>query len=238
VWVTRRKLAATSSVAGNGITCALLCEDPLLCGARGMNMRPPVAQVTPALPVGLAAAWIGISMFLLPTGSGPLRSLPVGPVADLVTGPVVAAPEPSAHPAAAPSRAVEPRLVAFAPEATPSVSHRPVASRLGPTRTARPAHRQRPVPTHPSPPPASAPVPAPTAPEAPATAAAHGKGKALQRGHAHSPPGLAKPSETSPVPGPGRSTEEHGHSGGPPPGPPAGNGDHDHGGGAHRGGGR
>lgn len=198
-------------------------------------MRPPVAQVTPALPVGLAAAWIGLSMFLLPTGSGPLRSLPVGPVADLVTGPVVAALEPSRHPNEVTSQAPEPRLVARAPAAAPKVSHRPA---LGPTRTARPGNRRRPVPTHPGPPPAATPVSASAAPRAAAIQAAHGKRKALGRGHTHSPPGLAKHSENPAVPGPGRSTEKHGHPDRLPPGPPAGNGDNGHGGGTNRGGGR
>jgi hypothetical protein len=206
-------------------------------------MRPPVAQVTPALPVGLAAAWIGLSLFLLPTGSGSLGSLPVGPVADLVTGPVVAALEPSTHPTQAPSAALKPRLGALAPAAAPKVSHRPVAAPPGPTRTARPGNRLRPVPTHPSPPPAETPVPpppvsVPAPPQAAATPQAHGKGKALGRAHDHSPPGLSEPTAGPPAPGPGRSTEEHGHPGGLPPGPPAGNGHDGHGGGAHRGGGR
>ncbi len=209
-----------------------------------MNMRPPVAQVTPALAVGLATAWIVLSLFLLPAGSGPLRSLPVGPVADLVTGPVVAALEPSVRPPAAPSHALDPKPTTLAPEPTASVSHHRIAARSTETRTVRRAIRQRFVPVHPAPPTstpvsvAATPVSVAAAPQAATTPQAHGKGKALGPGRAHSSRGQSKPSQSPPEPGLGRSTEEHGH-GARPPGPPAaGDGDNGHGGGGHGGGGR
>jgi hypothetical protein len=190
-------------------------------------MRPPVAQVTPAVPVGAAAAWIGLSLFLLPAGSGPLRSLPVGPVADLVTGPVVAALEPSVRPLAPPSPALEPKLAAFASEATASVSHRRVAARRAQPRAVRPEVRQRLVPSHPSPP-SSTPVVIPAAPQAAATPQVHGKSKALGKVRVHSPPSRSQPSGSRPPRGRDHSTEkEHGHAAGPP-GPPDGGGNNGH----------
>jgi hypothetical protein len=225
------------SAAGKGSSCALLCERPLLCGPRGMNMRPPVAQVTPAVPVGLAAASIGLSLFLLPGGSGPLRALAVGPVADLVTGSVVAALEPSVRPAGAPSHALEPELAALAPEAGASVSHRRAAAPPADTGTPRRDIRQRFVPSHPSPP-SSVPASIPTPPQAAATPRVHGKAKALGRVRAHLPPGLSQPSGSSPAHGRGHATDrQHGHAAGPP-GPPDGGGNHTGHGDEHGGGGR
>jgi hypothetical protein len=203
-----------------------------------MLMRPPVAQVTPAVPVGLAAAWIGLSLFLLPVGSGPLGSLPVGPVADLVTGPVVAALEPSLRLPTAPSHALEPELAALAPKAKASVSHRRAAARRAHPRAVRRDIPQRFVPSHPAPP-ASTPVLIPAAPQAAATQQLHGKAKALGRVRAHSPPGRSQPSGSRPAHRPDHSTEkEHGHAAGAP-GPPDGGGNHTgHGGDGHGGGGR
>jgi hypothetical protein len=200
-------------------------------------MRPPVAQVTSAVPVGFAAAWIGLSLFLLPAGSGPLRSLPIGPVADLVTGPVVAALEPSVRRSAAPSHALELEPAALAPEATATVSHRRAAARRAHTPAVRPEIRQRSVPSHPSPP-TSTPALIPVALQAAATPKVHGKAKALGRVRPHSPPGRSQPSGSRPAHDPGHSTEkEHGHAAGPP-GPPDGGGNTDHGGDGLGGGGR
>jgi hypothetical protein len=185
-----------------------------------MKMRPPVAQVVPAIPVGLAAAWLGLSLFLLPTGSRPLRSLPVGPVADLVIGPVRAALEPSVRPSAAPAHALERELAAPAAEAGASVSHPRATARRAETGASRRDIRQRAVPVHPSPP-TSTPVSVPAAPRAAATPRAHGKAKALGRVRGHSPPGRSQPVGRDPAQAPGHSADkEHGHAAGPP-GPPA-----------------
>jgi hypothetical protein len=196
-------------------------------------MRPPVAQVIPAIPVGLAAAWIGASLFLLPAGSGPLRSLPVGPVADLVTGPVVAALGPAVRPPAAASPALEPTPAARTTgKATTSVNHPRSAVRRAQPRAVRRDIPQRSVPAHPAPP-TSTPVSVPAAPRAAATPRAHGKAKALRRVREHSPPGLSQSSGTGPVDGPGHSTEkEHGH-GAPPSDSPHGGGNTGDGGGGH-----
>jgi|SRR5215208_1601471 len=195
---------------------------------RGENMRPPVAQVTPAIPAGFAAASIALSLFLFPAGGGSLQSLPVGPVADLVTGPVVAVLEPSVRPPDA-----------LAAEAVASVSHRRPATRRARPPAVRRDIRQRVVPAHPSSP-TSTPVSVPATPQ-PAQVAAtswgHGKAKALGRVRAHSPPGLSRPVS-------GRAharhsaEKEHGGPGGPP-GPPGGGDTHPgHGGDGHGGSGR
>jgi hypothetical protein len=199
-------------------------------------MRPPVAQVTPAVPVALAAAWIGLSLFLLPAGNGLLGSPPVGPVADLVTGPVIAALEPSLRPRAAPAHALEPELAALAPKAKASLSHRRTAAQRARPRAVRRDIPQPVVPSHPSPP-TSTPVLIPAAPQAAATPQLHGKAKALGRVRAHSPPGLSESAGSRPAHRPDHSTEkEHGHAAGPQ-GPPDGGGNQNgHDGDGHEGG--
>ena len=194
---------------------------------QGVNMRPPVAQVTPAIPAGFAAASIALSLFLFPAGSGSLPSLPVGPVADLVTDSVVAALEPAARPPAA-----------LASEATASVSHPRPATRPAQPQAVRRDIRQRVVPVRQSPP-TSTPVSVPGTPQRAATSQAHGKAKALGRVRGHSPPGLSRPSRSGPSHGRGHSPEkEHGGPGGPP-GPPGGGDTHPgHGGDGHGGSGR
>lgn len=194
---------------------------------RGVNMRPPVAQVTPALPAGFAAASIALSLFLFPAGSGPLQSLPVGPVADLVTDSVVAALEPAVRPPAA-----------LASEATASVSHPRPTTRPARPRAVRRDIRQRVVPVRQSSP-TPAPVSVPRTPQRAATSQAHGKTKALGRVRGHSPPGLSRPSRSRPSHGRGHSPEkEHGRPGGPP-GPSGGGDTHPgHGGDGHGGSGR
>jgi hypothetical protein len=196
-----------------------------------MKMRPPVAQVTRVTPVGLAAASIGLSLFLLPAGSGSLRSLPVGPLADLVTGPVVAVLEPAVRPPAA-----------LASEAVASVSYRRPATRRAQPPAVRRDIRQRVVPAHPSSPtstPVSVPATpgsVPATPQPAATSWGHGKAKALGRVvRGHSPPGLSRP-VSGPAHGPGHSAEkEHGGLVGPPGG---GDNHPGHGGDGHGGNGR
>ena len=196
-------------------------------------MRPPVAQVTPVIPAGLAAASIGLSLFLLPAGSGSLRSLPVGPVSDLVTGPVVAMLEPAVRPPAA-----------LASEAVASVSQRRPATRRAQPPAVRRDIRQRVIPAHPSSPtstPVSVPATpgsVPATPQPAATSWGHGKAKALGRVRGHSTPGLSRP-VSGPAHGPGHSAEkEHGGLVGPP-GPPGGGDNHPgHGGDGHGGNGR
>ena len=188
-------------------------------------MRPPVAQVTPVIPAGLAAASIGLSLFLLPAGSGSLRSLPVGPVTDLVTGPVVAVLEPAVRPPDA-----------LASEAVASVSHRRPATRRAQPPAVRRDIRQRVVPSHPSSP-TSTPVSVPVTPQPAATSWGHGKAKALGRVRGHSPPGLSRP--VSGRAHAGHSTEK-GHRGRVGPSGPTGGGDKHpgHGGDGHGGSGR
>jgi hypothetical protein len=198
-----------------------------------MNMRPPVAQVTPAILVGFATAWVGLSLFLLPAGSGPLRSVPVGPLADLVTGPVVAALEPSLRPPAAPAHSLEWEPAALTPTARVSVSHGRAAARRVKTRAVRREIRPRVVP------PPLTPVSVPAAPQAAATPRVHGKGKALGRVRGHSPPGRSQSSESGPAHGLGRSTEKEHRHGAAPPGLVDGRGNKTgHGGEGHGGGGR
>jgi hypothetical protein len=197
-----------------------------------MKMRPPVAQVTPVTPVGLAAASIGLSLFLLPAGSGSLRSLPVGPVANLVTGQVVAVLEPAIRPPAA-----------LASEAIASVSHRRPATQRAQPAAVRRDIRQRVVPAHPSSPtspPVSVPATpgsVPATPQPAATSWGHGKAKALGRVRGHSPPGISRR-----VSGPAHAdhSAEKGHGGrAGPPGPTGGGDKHPgHGGDGHGGSGR
>src|SRR6266542_35658 len=213
-------------------------------------MKSPVAPVTQGIPTALAAASIGLSLFLLPGGGGSLRPLPVVPAGDLIAGRITAPLENQARASVVYAQVGQPALAGFA---TPGLSSRassgghaaPPATRHTGRRRAVPGRVL--VPPHPSPPVAPPTPPAPPAPPAPP------------------PPPATVPPAPPPPPAPpapdrgkgkaGGKAGAHGHS--PPPdnaqGPPApppspdtgGGGDHgdhgdhgNHGGEKHGGGGR
>ena len=214
-------------------------------------MKPAIAPVTQGLPAALAAASIGLSLFMLPGGGGSVRPLPVVPAMHLA-GQIAASVGQGAGAPFAPAPVHRPTVAhVAAPHVVTSTGRLRQAARPPVTRTpARPPVARHPVAA----PPPAAPETQPSAPTTVAPAAlssppsshAHGRGKPMPRSPtgtaAHTPPGLSGSHGHGPAGGHGRS-EEHPH--GPqtaPPGraPGGGNGeDHgEHGGGDHGGGGR
>jgi hypothetical protein len=219
-----------AALAGEEATLTLVCDAsdlPLACGPSGVSeMKPTVAPVTQTVPTALAAASIGLSLFVLPGGGGSLRPLPVVPALNLVTGRIAASLEAPGHPAAASSRA---SALTPAAAVSTSASGARQGARLGSPHVRRAAPRRSAPP-----PPVSSPRPTPAAPLAP------GRGKAKLQLQAHSPPGLSRSAGRGLARGHDRAL---GAAQGPPAGSPGlqrgrDRGDHDtHGNEQHRGGG-
>jgi polyphosphate kinase len=224
-----------TALAGEEATLTLVCDAsdlPLACGPSGVSeMKPTVAPVTQTVPTALAAASIGLSLFVLPGGGGSLRPLPVVPAVNLVTGRIAASVRAPGHAAPASSR-VSPPAAAGAATVSTSAGGARHASRPTSPRV-RPAAPRRSA----SPPPVSSPRSTPAASPAPAAPPALGRGKVKLQLQAPSPPGLSR----SAGGGHGRG---HDRAQGAPQGPPAGSpgsqrdgGHDDHGSEQHRGGG-
>jgi hypothetical protein len=230
----RSGLRRITALAGEEATLTLVCDAsdlPLACGPSGVSeMKPTVAPVTQIVPAALAAASIGLSLFVLPGGGESLRPLPVVPAVNLVTGRIAASLEAPGHAAAASSRLSVPTAPAVS---TSAGGARHAAGPAGP-RVRRLVPRRSVAP-----PPVSSPRSTLAAPHAPAPRAT-GRGKAKLQVQAHSPPGLSRSAGRGHARG-------HNRAQGAPQGPPAerpgskrdGNGgDHDnHGSEQHRGGG-
>src|SRR5205809_7864147 len=94
-----------AALVGEEATLTLVCEAsdlPLACGPSGVSeMKPTVAPLTQTVPTALAAASIGLSLFVLPGGGGSLRPLPLVPALNLATGRIAASSEAPGRPAAA-----------------------------------------------------------------------------------------------------------------------------------------
>jgi hypothetical protein len=178
------------ALAGEEATLTLVCDAsdlPLARGPSGVSeMKPTVAPVTQTVPIALAAASIGLSLFVLPGEGGSLRPLPVVPALNLVTGRIAASLEAPGHPAAASSHVSAPTPAPAAVVSTTAGGSRQGARPASP-RVRRAAPR-RPAP----PPPAPSPRPTPAALSAPFAPPAPGRGKAKRQLQAHSPPGLSR----------------------------------------------
>jgi hypothetical protein len=225
-----------TALAGEEATLTLVCDSsdpPLACGPSGVSeMKPTVAPVTQTVPPALAAASVGLSLFVLPGGGGSLRPLPVVPAVNLVTGRIGASLEAPGHTTAASPRVSTPAAAA-AVSTSGGVGRR--AARPASPRVRRPVRRRSAAP-----PPVSSPRSTPAASPAPAAPPTPGRREAKLQLQAHSPPGLARSV--------GRvHARGHDRAQGAPHWPPAGSpgaqrdgdrGDHDnHGSKQHRGGG-
>jgi hypothetical protein len=200
-----------TALAGEEATLTLVCDAsdlPLACGPSGVSeMKPTVAPVTQTVPTALAAASIGLSLFVLPGGGGSLRPLPVVPAVNLVTGRIATSLRAPGHAAPASSRVSAPAAAAPVSTSAGGASHasRPTSPRVRPAAPRRSA----------SPPPVSSPRSTAAASPAPAASPASGRGMAKLQLQAQSPPSLSRLAGG----GHGRG---HDRAQGTPQGPPAG----------------
>jgi hypothetical protein len=227
----RRRIAA---VAGEGATLTLVCDashPPLACGPSGVSeMKPTAAPVTQTVSTALAAASIGLSLFVLPGGGGSLRPLPVVPATSLVAGRIAASLEAPRHAAAASPRVSTNRVAAVV--STRAGGGRHVARAASPrTRERRAAPRRTATPS-----PVPAPPATPVASAAPTVPPANGRGKAKSSMQVQAPPGLSRSAGRGRARGHDQAPQ--GHPAGRSSPRNGGQGDHgNHGGEQHGGGG-